>query len=62
MVFKIICLVLISVCAGAFMLTPKFISEKKYKNSDQRIKLIVRIRLGFFLAMMILLLICLFIR
>ena len=62
MVFKIICLALISICAGGIMLSPKFISEKKYKNNDQRIKLIVRLRLGFFLAMMILLLLCLIIR
>ena len=62
MVFKIICLVLISICVGGLMLTPKLVSEKKYKNNDQRIKIIVRIRLGFFFAMMILLLICLFIR
>ena len=62
MTFKIVCLVLISMCAIGTFLTPYIISEKKYPNQTQRIKVMTRIRLGLFLGMLVLLFLCLVIR
>lgn len=62
MTFKIICLVLISMCAIGTFIAPHIISEKKYQNHTQRIKIITRVRLGLFLGMLILLFLCLVIR
>jgi amino acid permease len=56
--FKLICLILFTIGAIAIMIIPKVISEQKYKNEKQRIRKVVKIRMGIFLAMMGLLLIC----
>ena len=58
MTFKLICLIIFAVCAVAVMIIPKIFNEKKYPSNTQRIKLIVRVRMILFLAMMILLFIC----
>ena len=57
-VFKIICLVLFTLCAIASLIVPKIVSEKKYPNNAQRVKLIVRIRMGLFLGMLVFLFLC----
>ena len=62
MTFKIICLVLISICAAGTFLAPHIVSGKKYPNQQQRIKVMTRLRLGFFLGMLVLLFLCLVIR
>ena len=62
MTFKIICIALLSAAAIAFMIMPRVISEKKYPNNKQRIRLVTRIRLGLFLGMLILLFLCLVIK
>ena len=62
MTFKIICLALLSVGAIAFMLMPRIMSEKKYPNHNQRVRLVTRIRLGLFLGMLIVLFLCLVIK
>ena len=58
MVFKIICLVLLTCAAIVSLIVPKIFSEKKYPNQKRRIQLIVRVRMGCFLGMMVLLFIC----
>ena len=62
MTFKIICLALLSAGAIAFMLMPRIMSEKKYPNHNQRVRLVTRIRLGLFLGMLIVLFLCLVIK
>lgn len=56
--FKLVCLILFTIGAIAIMLVPKVISEQKYRNAVQRTRKVVKIRMGIFLTMMILLLIC----
>lgn len=62
MTFKIICLALLTAGAIAFMIMPRIISEKKYPNHNQRIKVLTRIRLGLFLGMLIVLFLCLVVK
>ena len=62
MTFKIICLALLTAGAIAFMIMPRIISEKKYPNHNQRIKILTRIRLGLFLGMLIVLFLCLVVK
>lgn len=58
MVFKLICLGLFTICAIMSLIVPKIFNEKKYPDNRQRIKIIVRIRMGTFLGMMVLLFLC----
>ena len=58
MVFKMICLAIFTLCAIATVLTPKIISEKRIPDNAKRIRVVVRIRMGCFLGMLVLMLIC----
>lgn len=61
MVFKMICLVIFTLCAIATVLVPKIITEKRIPDNAKRIRVVVRIRMGCFLGMLVLMLICLII-
>lgn len=57
MTFKIICLILLVVMAIAFMIAGKFIPEKG-GDKNHKFKVVVRVRMGIFLAMLVVLFIC----
>ena len=57
-VFKIVCVAIAAICAMICFCAKLFISEKKYPNENQRLKILVRIRVYCFLAMLILMFIC----
>ena len=59
MVFKMICLGIFTLCAIATILVPKILNEKRIPDNAKRIRVVVRIRMGCFLGMLILMLICL---
>lgn len=61
MTFKIICLILMTIAAFGVVITPMFFTEKKYPDAKKRIRLMTRVRVGCFLTMLILLLICIII-
>lgn len=57
---KLIFLIIMVVLAGIIFVTPLFFPEKKGNktNNSARLRIIVRIRMGCFLAMLILLFLC----
>ena len=56
---KIVFFVLIVILAAVIFVSPMFFPEKKDKNTNaKRIRYLVRVRMGCFLAMLILLLLC----
>ncbi|MBR2390967.1 MAG: hypothetical protein IKB06_00555 [Clostridia bacterium] len=56
--FKLVCLILLTVAAFVSLIVPKIFSEKKYPHEKRRLQLIVRVRMGLFLGMMVLLFLC----
>ena len=56
---KIIFLVIMTVLAAVIFVTPMFFPENKSNNNNaRRIRTIVRIRMGCFLGILVLLLLC----
>ena len=57
---KLAFLIIMAVLAVVFFVTPMFFPERKgnKNNASKRIRIIVRIRMGCFLGMLILLLLC----
>ena len=59
MALKFISLALIVMCVLCAMMIGYFIPERKYKNNQMaRVKIIARVRVGCFLVMLVLVLIC----
>lgn len=56
LVFKIICLVLITLCAITAVAAGFFIKGKVQKDDPKKFKIVVKVRLGCFIAMLLLLL------
>lgn len=56
--FKLILLGIMACLAGVIFVVPLFFTNKKGKNNAGQSRTMVRIRMGCFLAMLILLLIC----
>jgi hypothetical protein len=56
-VVKIVFLIIITILAFVTIICGKIVPAKKYKNEAYRTRTIVRIRMGCFLAMLILLLV-----
>jgi len=56
---KIIFLIIMTVLAAVIFVTPMFFPENKSNNNNaRRIRMIVRIRMGCFLGILVLLLLC----
>ena len=55
LVFKIVCLVLITLCAIASVVAGFFVKGKQQKDDPKKFRIVVRVRLGCFLAMLTLL-------
>ncbi len=56
---KIIFLIIMTVLAAVIFVTPMFFPENKSNNNNgKRIRMIVRIRMGCFLGILVLLLLC----
>ena len=57
---KFVFLIIMAILAGVIFVTPLFFPEKKQNknNAGRRTRMIVRIRMGCFLGILILLLLC----
>lgn len=62
LVFKIVCLALITLCAIGSVVAGFFMKSVNTKENPKKFRLIVRIRLGCFIAMLVLLLLVFFIK
>lgn len=62
LVFKIVCLVLITLCAIGAVVAGFFMKGVNTKENPKKFRRIVRIRLGCFIAMLVLLLLVFFIK
>ena len=55
---KLVFLVLMIILAGIIFVTPLLFPEKKSKDNARRVRSVVRVRMGCFLGILILFLLC----